>query len=87
MMTLRSRLPLHIYQKYFDVKESIKSFASKIEVITNSNAIIYSIRLLIVLLALLMGYLHTPKDKVDVSSTIKSEQRSISTTPYFEKIK
>lgn len=72
-MTFRSKLPLHLYQKYFLIKDSIESLFRKIEVIIDSNAIIYSIRILIVLLAFLMGYLHTPKNNKEVSNTAKTE--------------
>lgn len=67
-MTLRSKLPLHLLQKYFLMKESLESIFKKIEVITDSTAIIYSIRILIIMLALLMGYIHTPKEKLESTS-------------------
>lgn len=70
-MTLRSKLPLHLLQKYFLMRESLESFYKKIEVIIDSNAIIYSIRILIVMIALLMGYMHTPKEKLDSKSNIE----------------
>ena len=66
-MTLRSKLPLHLLQKYFLAKDSMETFLKRLEVITDSNAIIYSIRILIVMLALLMGYIHTPKEKMKTS--------------------
>lgn len=72
-MTLKTRLPLHIYQMYFLAKDTIESFFIRLEAITNSNTIIYSIRILIVLLALMMGYVHTSKDKTEISSSRKSE--------------
>ena len=72
-MTLRSRLPLHIYQKYFQAKDSVETFFGKIEVIADSTAILYSIRVLIVVLALLMGYIHTPKENVEVSNSNQTE--------------
>lgn len=72
-MTFRSRLPLHIYQTFFAVKDSIDSFLNKIEVIADSTAIIYSIRILIVVIALLMGYVHTPKDNLDQTTTHQKE--------------
>jgi hypothetical protein len=77
-MTLRSRLPLHIYQKYFQAKESIESFLGKVEVIADSNAILYSVRILIVVIALLMGYVHTPKENEEISNSKQTEliQRS-----------
>lgn len=72
-MTLRSRLPLHMYQKYFQVKDSVESFLGKVEVIADSTAIIYSIRVLIVVIALLMGYVHTPKENVEVTNSKQTE--------------
>jgi hypothetical protein len=62
-MTLRSRLPLQFSQKYFMAKDFLDSILSKIEVIINGRAIIYSIRMLIIVVALMMGYIHTPKNK------------------------
>lgn len=72
-MTLRSRIPLHIYQKYFQAKDSIESFLDKVEVIADSTAILYSIRILIVVIALLMGYVHTPKENVEISNSKQTE--------------
>lgn len=72
-MTFRSRLPLHIYQKYFQVKDLVDSFLGKVEVIADSNAILYSIRILIVVIALLMGYVHTPKENVEVTNSKQTE--------------
>ena len=62
-MTLRSRLPLQFSQKYFLAKDCLDSILSKIEVIINGTAIIYSIRMLIIVVALMMAYIHTPKNK------------------------
>ena len=72
-MTLKSRLPLHIYQKYFQAKDSFESFFSKVEVIADSNAILYSIRILIVVIALLVGYVHTPQENVELSNSKQTE--------------
>ena len=72
-MTLRSKLPLYVYQKYFLAKDSFDSILSKIEVIINSTAIIYSIRILIIVVALMMGYIHTPKAKSGVSKSNETE--------------
>jgi len=83
-MTLRSKLPLHLYQKYLLEKDSFESLLRKIEVIVGSNIIIYSVRILIVLLALLMGYIHTPKDKNDVSTIKKIELQDSNTNTIFK---
>ncbi len=72
-MTAQNRIPLSIYQRYFEVKDSLNSFINKIEVITDSYAIIYSIRILIVMIALLMGYIHTSKQTSDISGIQKKE--------------
>jgi len=72
-MTFRSRLPLHIYQKIFIAKDTYKSLISKIEVIADSRAILYSIRILIVAIALLMGYIHTSKNESSVETAQKKE--------------
>lgn len=86
-MTLRSRLPLYLYQNYFLIKEFIESSFRKLEVITDSNVIIYSVRILIVLLALLMGYIHTPKANVKVSNVNPIEISSQQSAPIFEELK
>ena len=61
-MTLRSKLAFFLSQRYFLIKEAFDSLLIKIEVILNSRSIIYSIRILIIVVALMMGYIHTPKD-------------------------
>ena len=66
------------------IKEFIESFIKKIEVITDSRAIIYSVRILIVLLALFMGYIHTPKKSKEIS-TNQLEQRDKSSFPLPQK--
>ena len=86
-MTLKTRLPLHIFQKFFLVKDIFDSFFIKLEAITNSITILYSIRILIVFLALLMGYVHTPKDKTEVSSSRKSEIADTHSKQILEDIK
>ena len=66
-MAQRSKLPVHFYQKYVMPQKPITLWLSKLEVITDSRKILYSIRILIVLLAFLLGYIHTPTEKSDVS--------------------
>lgn len=72
-MTAPNRIPLGIHKKYFEAKDSLNLLFDKIEVITDSNAIIYSIRILIVMIALLMGYIHTEKDTPDLSNIQQKE--------------
>ena len=72
-MTFKSRLPLHIYQKYFQTKDHIDSFTSKLEVIADSTAILYSVRILIIVIALLMGYVQSSQDKTELPTTHKKE--------------
>lgn len=72
-MTAQNRISLSIYQRYFEAKDSLNSFTNKIEVITDSNAIIYSIRILIVMIALLMGYIHTSKETPDMATIEQKE--------------
>ena len=62
-MTLRSKFPLLLAQKFIIAKNFMDSLLVKIEVIINGRPIIYSIRLLIIVVALMMGYIHTPKNK------------------------
>jgi len=77
-MTFRTKLPLQLNQMYFLVKDFIESLFIKFEVIINSNAIIYSVRIMIVLLALVLAYMHTPNSKTEVR-----EQQTI---PFFQEI-
>ena len=72
-MTLRTKLPLFLYQKFFSAKDALNSIFSKVEVIMDTRAIIYSIRILIVLIALLMGYMHTPANQNEDSNFSKTE--------------
>jgi len=72
-MTLRSKLPFFISQRYFLIKDFIDSILVKIEVVINSRSIIYSIRILIVVVALMMGYIHTPEDQSAFSKFDKME--------------
>lgn len=51
------------------MKGSVESFLSKVEVMADSTTIIYSVRVLIIVIALLMGYAHTPKENMDVTSS------------------
>ncbi len=72
-MTDKSKLPLETNDRIISIKESFHTFFRKVEVITDSAAIVNTVRLLIVLLALLMGYIHTSQEKSDISSTNKEE--------------
>jgi hypothetical protein len=86
-MTLRSKLPLHLYQKYYLAKDSFDSFLDKLQVVADNNAIVYSIRILIVVLALLLGYVQTPKEGKTFSSMEKNELVSPKTKSIIEQIK
>jgi hypothetical protein len=72
-MINRSRLSLQRYQKYFGANDSFDSFIGKIEVITNSNALVYSIRILIIVMAMLLGYIQSSREKPELSDVRKSE--------------
>jgi hypothetical protein len=72
-MTLRTKLPLYLYQKYFSSKDALDSLFRRIEVIMDTRAIIYSIRILIILIAILMGYVHTPSNKNKDSNMNQTE--------------
>lgn len=71
-MTVRTRLPLFLNQKYFEKKDSIGLLLNKFDVIANSNMIIYAIRILIVMIALLLGYYQSQKATTDKSEAQKS---------------
>lgn len=84
-MTAKSRLPLFIYQKYFEIKDHLTTFLRKLEVIANSSVIINVVRLLIVMIALLMGYAHAVKKKEITNRTNKTEiydSKSIPVDPF-----
>jgi len=85
-MTIKTRLPLHYYQKYFSTKNSFELLLKRIEVLTDSRIIINSIRILIVMLALLLGYIHKSdqeESKSEVKQTEIIENRNSQT---FEQI-
>jgi hypothetical protein len=54
-------------KKINDIRVSTNLFLQKLQVIADSRAIIYSIRILIIVTALLMGYIHTPKKENKIS--------------------
>lgn len=83
-MTIKSKFPVQIYQSYFPGKESFDSLLVKLEVLSDSNIIIYSVRVLIVVLALVMGYVHTPKEKKDFQTVKKIELLEGNAKPIFE---
>jgi hypothetical protein len=85
-MTFRTKFPLHLYQKYFLAKDSFDSFLGKLEVLSDSNVIIYSVRILIVVLALLMGYIHSPKEKDEVSNVKNIELIDKNLEPVIEQV-
>lgn len=73
MKTIKPKVPLLVYQKYFEIRNMLESFLVKLEVITSSNAIVYSIRILIVAIALLMGYLQTTSQEDRTTQRSQSE--------------
>lgn len=86
-MTLKSRLPLHYYQKYFSTRDSFDLLLRKIEVLTDSRLIINSIRALIILLALLMGYTHKSNKNDQRLNMKRNEISEINNPPVFEQVK
>ena len=71
-MTLRSKWSQQITQKTSITWDSFDAILPTIEVITNSNLVINSIRVLIVVLALLMGYKHSSQEVTKASSAAKT---------------
>jgi hypothetical protein len=71
-MTLRSKWSQQITQKTSITWDSFDAILPTIEVITNSNLVINSIRVLIVVLALLMGYKHSSHEVTKASSAAKT---------------
>jgi hypothetical protein len=55
-MTYWSKYTYPLHMKFFFEKESFNSILIKIEVITDSNLIVNSVRILIVALALLLAF-------------------------------
>ncbi len=86
-MTLKHKLPLNIYQKLFSAQNSIDSLIAKLEVLLVNNVIVYSIRILIIVMTLLMGYIHAPQEKNEFSILKKNVFIEKNLTPIFEKIK
>jgi hypothetical protein len=85
-MTFRSKFPSQLYQKYFLAKDTLEAFLSKLEVISDSTTILYSIRILIVVLAFLMTYIQTPNEKTDVSNVREIELLDSIDNPDFENL-
>ena len=86
-MTLKHKLPLNIYQKLFLSKDSFDSLIGKKEVIIDNNVVVYSIRILIIIMTLLMGYIHAPTGKNEISSIKENVIIEKNIVPIFEKIK
>ncbi len=86
-MSQMSKMPSGICPKYLSLKDAFNSFQIKLEVIVDSNVIVYSVRILIVVLALLMGFIHTPKGKKRTSSAKESELIDKSIKPIIEQVK
>ncbi|NJN25174.1 MAG: hypothetical protein HC819_03925 [Cyclobacteriaceae bacterium] len=81
-MTLKSKLPPPLQQYFFQLKDYSDVFLAKLLVVTDSTVIIYSVRILVVVLALLMAYVQSPGSKNEISSskspqTIQDLPRSI----------
>ena len=85
-MTLGSKIPFRIQQNYFLFKDTFDSFLAKLEVLSDSQVIVNSIRILIVGLALLMGYIQTPIEKKDLSSVEDSVAIDKGIKPIIEQI-
>ena len=85
-MTLKTNIPSHIFQTLDSIEESINSFFVKLEVLINSNLIVNTIRILIIVLALLMGYIHTPKEKINLTSSKESTLNDSTIKPIIENV-
>lgn len=72
-MTLRTKWSQQIAQKPFSL-DSFDAILPTIEVITNSTLVINSVRVLIVVLALLLGYKHSNQKANNSSNTSTTEQ-------------
>ena len=85
-MTIKTKLPLHYYQKYFSTKDSFELLLKKIEVLTDSRLIINSIRILIVMLALLLGFIHKSNQEESKSNVKKTEIIENRNSQVFENV-
>ena len=72
-MTLRTKWSQQIAQKPFSL-DSFDVILPTLEVITNSSLVVNSVRVLIVVLALLLGYKHSNQKLNQESSTATTEQ-------------
>ena len=86
-MTLKTNFSSHIFQILDSIAKSIDSLFEKLAVIFNSNLIVNSIRILIVVLALIMGYIHAPKEKNDFTSAKESTLIDSTIKPIIENVK
>lgn len=66
-MIRKTAFSSYLKQQANRIEDHTNSLSNKIEVITDSEVIVNAIRVLILVLALLMGYIHTPKEKKEVS--------------------
>jgi len=85
-MIFISKLLHYLNRKHHHFVRQLESIYSKVEVITDSTAIVNSVRIMIVMLAFLMGYIHTPIDKNDFSEANKTEKIIQQDTVDFEDI-
>lgn len=72
-MTLRTKWSQQIAQKPFSL-DSFDVILPTLEVITNSSLVVNSVRVLIVVLALLLGYKHSNQKLNQESNTETTEQ-------------
>jgi len=86
-MTLKTNLPSHIFQILDTIAESFDSFFSRLEVLFDSNLIVNSIRILIVVLALLMGYISTPTENTKLSSAKEISSIDSTIKPIIENVR
>jgi len=73
-MTFILKLPHYLNRKHHHFVKQLESIYSKVEVITDSSAIVNSVRIMIVMLAFLMGYIHTPGERSEISKNNKTEK-------------
>ena len=85
-MTFKTNLPSQIFQTLDSIGESIESFFIKLEVLLDGNLIVNTIRILIIAIALLMGYIHTPKEKINLTSSKESTLNDSTIKPIIENV-
>lgn len=86
-MTLKTIIPSHINQILVSIAEFVDSFFIRLEVILDGTIIVHTVRVLIIVLALLMGYIHTPAENNKLSAAKEITLIDSTVKPIIENVK